>query len=406
LSSLAADASSAVAQHRKADRGALALELRRELDWIPLKALRKDRKERYATPADMARDIKNYLEGRPLEAGPESAMYRFRKAVRRNKGLVAAGAAVTAALVLGLVVFAVQTYRFGVQRDAAVAARNDAVKAGMLAEQERHRAETIIEFIQTALKAGDPNQGGRRDMHVTEAIATAVQEVNAGAFNDQPATESALRLTLAEILNGNTKSTEALPMAQKGLEIARTLHPAPEDHADVARGMGVVGSYLHTLGRYDEALPLFQSALDMDKRLHPAPNEDHADTVQALRHMGMCLDSMGKQTEALPQFEAALAMSRRLDPGDSEATALLLGNIGYCLNMTGRAADALPQIEEGLAMDDRLHPGDHHERARAISQLAFCLQSLGRNEEALAKHKEALEMRRRMFKGDQPALAN
>jgi serine/threonine protein kinase len=99
-----ADAASGqhIASHRGARREHLASELRRELDWIPLKALRKDRAERYQSPADLARDVRNYLEGKPLEAGPESTGYRVRKYIRRNKRPVAAASAVVLALLLGL----------------------------------------------------------------------------------------------------------------------------------------------------------------------------------------------------------------------------------------------------------------------------------------------------------------
>jgi serine/threonine protein kinase/WD40 repeat protein len=99
-----ADAASGadIARHRGVQREHLATELRRELDWIPLKALRKDRTQRYQSPADLARDMRNYLEGKPLEAGPEATSYRVKKYIRRNKGPVAAAAAVFVALVLGL----------------------------------------------------------------------------------------------------------------------------------------------------------------------------------------------------------------------------------------------------------------------------------------------------------------
>jgi serine/threonine protein kinase/DNA-binding beta-propeller fold protein YncE len=102
LSTTDAASGEEIASHRRAQREHLATELRRELDWIPLKALRKDRTERYQSPSDLARDVRNYLEGKPLEAGPESAAYRARKYIRRNKGPVAAAAAVVLALVLGL----------------------------------------------------------------------------------------------------------------------------------------------------------------------------------------------------------------------------------------------------------------------------------------------------------------
>jgi serine/threonine protein kinase len=92
---------SEIAKARQAERERIASELRRELEWIPMKALRKDRRERYDTPGDLAQDVRRYLTGEPLEAGPESATYRLRKTLKRHKGPVAAVAAVMVALVAG-----------------------------------------------------------------------------------------------------------------------------------------------------------------------------------------------------------------------------------------------------------------------------------------------------------------
>ena len=53
-------------------------------------AMRKERQRRYASPLLMAEDIRNYLQSRPLMAGPESRIYRFRKFARRNRLVLAA----------------------------------------------------------------------------------------------------------------------------------------------------------------------------------------------------------------------------------------------------------------------------------------------------------------------------
>ena len=68
----------------------LRRELRNELEWIPLMAMREERQRRYASPLLMAEDIHNYLHSRPLMAGPESKVYRFRKFARRNRVVLAA----------------------------------------------------------------------------------------------------------------------------------------------------------------------------------------------------------------------------------------------------------------------------------------------------------------------------
>jgi WD40 repeat protein len=101
--SKAADAAVAdIASRRRIAGDVLTRQLRHELDWIPLKALRKERAERYQTPRDLARDLHRYAAGEPLEAGPESAAYRARKFIRRNRGPVTAASLVVAVLLLGI----------------------------------------------------------------------------------------------------------------------------------------------------------------------------------------------------------------------------------------------------------------------------------------------------------------
>ena len=70
--------------------------LSQELEWIPLKAMRKDRTRRYRSAAEFSDDIHNYLTDVPLIAGPESRHYRFRKLLHTNRlpvGVVSAIAA-------------------------------------------------------------------------------------------------------------------------------------------------------------------------------------------------------------------------------------------------------------------------------------------------------------------------
>jgi serine/threonine protein kinase/formylglycine-generating enzyme required for sulfatase activity len=78
----------------------LAHELRSELEWIPLKAMRKEPQKRYQTAIHLEEDIKRYLAGQPLDAAPESRAYRLRKWARRNR--TALTVVLVGALMLGL----------------------------------------------------------------------------------------------------------------------------------------------------------------------------------------------------------------------------------------------------------------------------------------------------------------
>ncbi|MDG2424646.1 MAG: protein kinase [Phycisphaerales bacterium] len=101
LISLGGEASK-VATRRRTRPADLATLLRRELDWIPLKALRKDREERYESAIALADDIRRYINGDVLIAGPETSAYRLRKLLKRNRGGVLAAAFVFITLLAGL----------------------------------------------------------------------------------------------------------------------------------------------------------------------------------------------------------------------------------------------------------------------------------------------------------------
>ena len=67
------DAARQIAEARCTDVKTLTKSLQQELEWIPLKAMRKDRAHRYRSAYEFADDIRNYLNGSALIAGPESS---------------------------------------------------------------------------------------------------------------------------------------------------------------------------------------------------------------------------------------------------------------------------------------------------------------------------------------------
>jgi WD40 repeat protein len=103
LSSLGEEANK-IAGNRQSEVAALAKCLHRELEWIPLKAMRKERAERYRSASELADDIQNYLKGSPLIAGPESTVYLIKKFVKRKRALVTGIAAILVVLIAGIVI--------------------------------------------------------------------------------------------------------------------------------------------------------------------------------------------------------------------------------------------------------------------------------------------------------------
>ncbi len=114
-----------------AKRQAAASQLRKlvanELDWICLKCLEKDRGRRYETTNALAQDLQRYLSGEPVQAGPPTIAYRFKKFAIRNQKLLAVTATLGCLLVAAAVIGTWQAVRLGrlhKQSQANLAAAN------------------------------------------------------------------------------------------------------------------------------------------------------------------------------------------------------------------------------------------------------------------------------------------
>ena len=122
----AGEAAVEIADRRSTDAGSLRRELRGDLDWITMKALEKDRTRRYASPLDLAADVRRHLQDEPVLAGPPSTTYRAGKFVRRHKLGVVAGTVLVLGLVTGVVGSTVGLLR---ARSAEAQARQEAARS-------------------------------------------------------------------------------------------------------------------------------------------------------------------------------------------------------------------------------------------------------------------------------------
>jgi eukaryotic-like serine/threonine-protein kinase len=421
-----------VATLRHIDPNRLAKLVRGDLDWIVMKALEKDRHRRYDTAGSLSADVERHLSGEAVLAAPPTVRYRTRKFILRNKGAVLAGMLVTAALLLGLVGFAWQAHQAAEQRDLAMAS-SDAQKA------ERRKSDLINQFLQRSLQSADPSQGGNQDMKVSVLMLNAVKNLDAGIFKDQPDIEAGLRLTIADILYSNGHSSDALPLAQKALEIYR--HMSPGDSPEIARSLDTVALALHnaepdaggrelliwqealalhgpeivrSLDRFDPALHdaelnttilellIGQQALAMRRRLYP---DGHRDVTKSLTDVATSLRSMSQSEQAEPLIREALEMDRRLSRGDDRDVARDLDNMALVLVELQRPKEALSYAQDALVMRRRLFMGAHPDVAQSLSSLVLVLRALGHADEALASAHEALAVRQQCFPGDHMLVA-
>jgi len=161
----------AIARARQADRERLTGELRRELEWVPLMAMRKDRSRRYASAESMAADVRRYLAGQPLEAAPESRTYRLRKLAFRHRVALLAATPAVIALIAGGTAFQVQ------RGEAMVRAREAAIK-----EAQKSEAERLARYHEIRAQAGF--LAGRRQYAEALEAAKRAHTLGGGGWAD------------------------------------------------------------------------------------------------------------------------------------------------------------------------------------------------------------------------------
>jgi WD40 repeat protein/tRNA A-37 threonylcarbamoyl transferase component Bud32 len=144
-----------IAENRHTQVVTLARRLQRELEWIPMKAMRKDRTRRYQSASELADDVRNYLNGLPLIAGPETAVYRARKFVRKHAGSVTMVALVGVAIVVGLVVSIIMGCKAEQARAKEAVARTQAEQARDKEAALRAQVEQALVRAENAEKLAD-----------------------------------------------------------------------------------------------------------------------------------------------------------------------------------------------------------------------------------------------------------
>jgi serine/threonine protein kinase len=217
----------AIAQNRQMEIQTLKKHLRKELEWIPLKAMRKERSQRYRSASELSDDIDNFLKGAPLMAGPLTAGYRLKKFIRRHKALVGGVTAVLIVLITGSVI---STY-FALGQARA-----------------RSEVQLIADFLENDVlgSASKARIGEATVSYILDAASVSLED----KFKNKPLIEASIREKLAWIYRD---IGEANKSEQQLLYASRIYRKhCDEEHPNTWRVMSTLGWIYEDQGRYRE----------------------------------------------------------------------------------------------------------------------------------------------------------
>jgi serine/threonine protein kinase len=280
-----------------------------EVETIILKCLSKERERRYQSAGELARDLRHYLAGDPIEAKRDSGLYVIGKTLQRYR----IPAAVAFIFLLTLVIFAISVavlYRKAEHRRAEAEAARQQTSAALEAEsKERRRADengrSIFDFATTTAfgAAGQMAQvqGG------TQALATlikgSVERLNKlePQIKDDPELMRRLATALnrlseyqSDLYNGRLgEPTEAEALHTRALAIRTKLAAANPDGwrskfelgLSLFRGAMITQSkrdYVAAQKQMSEAIEMYDRSLGLAAKA-PVPPEDAADLLECKR---------------------------------------------------------------------------------------------------------------------------
>lgn len=388
-----------------------------DLDWILLRALAKERSERYDTAAAFAEDLQRHLRDEPVAAGPPSRRYRIRKFVRRNRIPVAAACAVTLSLIAGFVLSTMGFLRARHERNLANAAVIETEKAnGRLdaqlqetaaardAEQAaKERAETksattfaVNQFLSDVIRSASPRSLGA-DATVREALDRAEEKID-GEFSSEPKLKSAVLGTLANTYYDLGEYRKAEDLARDAIQLS-TEHWGPE-HQNTLRAKETLASTLYSTNQLADAESLRKQLCEMTQR-NFGPDDNW--TLASKHNLAIIFQRTGRSQAALELFSHVLARRREL-LGDRDLSTLStqtsLALLQLDLGNKSEAVDSLRSTSQAYA--EQLGP-EHPDALRTLEALAFA-QSFIDVRESIPIYHDIVEIQSRVLGEDHPEV--
>ncbi len=361
-----------VAETRGVESRRLATLLRGELDWIVLKAIEKDRARRYESAEAFAADVRRYLAGEEVTAAPPSAAYRLRKFVRRNRGFVAAGGAVAATLVAGIVAFAWQA---GVARTE----RDDAIVARHTAEVERKRSEAVAGFMESVFEGIDPDEQSGRAGSLKDQFVARLDAVSSdlAKLDGDPLGRARLATALVKPLYSLGEYEKAIALCREALAI-RVAELGESDPLTEGVELTLASTLTHA-GRHDEALAVAERI--RDRRLREGRTSDEwQDETDGI--LAMVTQAAGHMDRSIQHYEAIQRRAVARGGPDTKESLFRLHGLGAAYRIVGRTEEAVALLTDLLARRTALLGADHSETLVTANSLAVALTAANRHDEA------------------------
>jgi serine/threonine protein kinase len=349
--------------------------LRGDLDLVLLKALAKDREQRYSSAQALGEDLRRVLACEPISAAPPRLRYRMNKFIRRHRLPVGLAAVAGFGLVVLTGVALWQADLAETQRDRA--------------QIEAQRSAAVVEFLQNMLASADPAQAQGQSLTVDDVLDQARTALPASELDLEA--RAAVEETLATTYAGLGRPEEGLPLAQQASErLRQALGP---DHPLTLSAQHAEARFYLYLGRFEEAAQLLERTLEGRERVLGA----HMDTASTMHNLAYAWAELGDIERALDLDRRQLRIVERLAGADSQEALVTASSIAQGLGLLERYAESEAEYER-ILQGYRRYLGERHPNTLSVMHnLAYLARIQDELELAEERYVEVVALRREVL---------
>lgn len=270
-----------------------------EVETIVLKCLSKERERRYQNAGELARDIRNYLAGDPIEAKRDSQVYAIRKVLQRHKAATVAALISLAAIIAGGIVSAAFWRSAEHQKTIAQQALAETVKVQAVADSATSFAGELITSL-------DPEIARGLDTTLLRELLRDVDQKAAQQFSQQPLARAAIdefRGTTYAKLGDLAQAAELLRRA-----LSTRTAALGEAHPETLRARLNLAAALcerRLPTDLDEAATLADSIIRATSAASPSPADSDL-SIEATRVLAYARKLQARHDEALKLYTHVL----------------------------------------------------------------------------------------------------
>ncbi|MGE3181524.1 MAG: protein kinase, partial [Phycisphaerae bacterium] len=337
-----------------------------EVSTILLRALAKEPERRYQTAGELAREMRRYLAGEPIEARRDSTIYVVRKHLARHKGAVAIAAAFAMTVVAGLGISLMLWRQAVSERDRAITAeqreqRNAKqlatalaaeTEARDLAETRRATAEArdaetraLHDFFRDMIAGSNPSLHKGRQLSVREMLDNSVEQLIAKNLESEPELSANMYALVADAYLNLGEYADAITYFRRALELRESFF-GPTAAATLISRNSLSRSLIKS-GAISEGMAV---AEETAKNLETAENVPDMYRAEAMFSFGVALREMDQLARSQELLENAIKLLRNLPAEERTSLGPAINALGVLHLRQKRYADAEAAFAEALPL--------------------------------------------------------